>query len=58
MVFLEAQFGLVCACGRFGIPVSIMVRNLHLSSIVIVDSMPSANFGASLVQFDVWWGNL
>ena len=58
MVVSVAQFGALCACCYFGIPVSTMVRELHLFSIMIVDSMPSANFGASLVQFDVWWGNL
>ena len=57
MVFLVAMFGLVWACGYFGISVSTMVRDLHLSSIVIVVSMSSVNFGTSLFQFVVW-GNL
>ena len=58
MVFLVAMFGLVWACGYFGISVSTMVRDLHLSSIVVVGSMAVVNFGTSLVQFIVWWGNL
>ena len=57
MVVLVAQFGALCACCYFGIPVSIMVRDLHLSSIVNVVSMSVANLSCTLVQFDVWWGN-
>ena len=52
-----AQFGAVCACVYFGISVSTMVRDLHLSSIVIVVPMAVAKVGASLVQFVVWDGD-
>ena len=57
MVVLVAVFGASCACCYFGISVTTMVRDLHLSSIVIVVSMPSANVGASLVQFVLWDGD-
>ena len=57
VVVLEAVFGAPCVCCYFGISVSTMVRHLHLSSIVIVVSMSSVNFGTSLFQFVVW-GNL
>ena len=57
MVFLVAMFGLVWACGYFGISVSTMVRDLHLSSIVVVGSMAVVNFGASLVQVDELYGD-
>ena len=57
MVVLVAQFGAVCACVYFGISVSTMVRDLHLSSIVIVVPMAVANVGASLVQFVVCNGD-
>ena len=52
-LFLEAVFGASCACVYFGISVSTLVRDLHLSSIVIVVPMAVANVGASLVQFVV-----
>ena len=58
MVILVAVFGTVCACCYFGISVSTMVRDLHLSSIVIVVPMAVANVGASLVQFVVCEGKL
>ena len=57
MCFLVAQLGALCACGCFGIPVRTMVRDLHLSSIVIVVSMAVVNFGVSLVQVDELYGD-